>query len=71
MVRARESRIKRGIEGGSVGKEGGWAERGKSRVGTGVKRLEAVATAVAAAVAAAAAEGGKRGLCSLRMVEEG
>lgn len=31
MVRARESGIKRGIGGGSVGKEGGWAERGKKQ----------------------------------------
>jgi len=38
---------------------------GKSRVGTGVKRLEAVATA---AVVAAKRKGG---ICSLRMTEEG
>lgn len=31
MVCARESGIKRGIGGGSIGKEGGWAERGKKQ----------------------------------------
>lgn len=74
MVRARESGIKRGIGGGSIGKEGGWAERGKKQ---GWYRGKKVGSCGNCRGGGSGSGGGGRGwkgggrLCSLRMAEEG